>query len=317
MTRAFGHSTTTDEVLEGIDLTGQVALVTGGSGGLGAETARALASKGAAVTLTARDVPKGEAVAEAIRAATPGAVVEVASLELGDPSSIHAFAEAWLPRHPKLNLLVNNAGIMACPLGRDARGFELQFATNHLGHFQLTGELLSALRAGTPARIVNLSSAGHRFGPVVFDDIHCERRAYDKWEAYGQAKTANVLFSVELDKRYGPEGIHAYGVHPGGIMTELGRHLEESDIAELMKRSPGGKPIEWKTVESGSATSVWACTAPSLEGRGGLYLEDCSEGVPRESEDQAGGVAAWALDPQAATQLWAESERMLGFSFPA
>ena len=174
---------------------------------------------------------------------------------------------------------------------------------------------MPALRKGAPARIVNLSSAGHRFGPVVFDDIHYERREYDKWEAYGQAKTANILFSCGLEQRFGAEGIHAYGVHPGGIMTELGRHLQESDIQELMSRRPGGKPMLWKSIEAGAATSCWAATAKELEGRGGLYLEDCREGISRTSEDQEDGFESYATDPDAAEKLWTVSEQTLGYEF--
>lgn len=315
MSGAFGHGSTTSDVLEGVSLAGKVALVTGASGGLGAETARALAEKGAGVTIACRDLEKGEGVAKSIRETTGNSEVDVISLELSQPASVRACAEGWLADHDTLHLLINNAGVMACPLGRTAEGWELQFATNHLGHFELTGQLMPALRKGAPARIVNLSSAGHRFSPVLFDDPHFERREYDKWESYGQAKTANILFSCGLEKRFAADGIHAYAVHPGGIMTELGRHLQESDIAELMSRRPGGKPIQWKSVESGAATSCWAATAKQLEGRGGLYLEDCHEGLLRTSEDQEDGYESYSTDPDAADRLWALSEQTLGYEF--
>jgi NAD(P)-dependent dehydrogenase (short-subunit alcohol dehydrogenase family) len=313
--RSFGKDSTAEQVSEGIDLSGKRALVTGSSGGLGAETARVLALRGAAVTLTARDLPKGEAVAAEIRASTGNPDVDVMSVELTDFASVRAFAKEYLSRHAALQILVNNAGVMACPLARTADGYEFQFATNHLGHFLLTGLLAPALRAGAPSRIVNVSSRGHRFSPVVFEDLHFERRPYDKWASYGQAKTANVLFGVALERRLASAGVHAYGLHPGGIMTELGRHLSPEDIKELMARVPGGKGMEWKTVPCGAATSVWAATAPELEGRGGLYLEDCGVAAARSSDADETGYEPYALDAEAAEQLWSVSEELVGEHF--
>lgn len=310
----FGFETTTDEVIEGIDLSGRVALVTGASGGLGAETARTLASVGCAVTLTARDVPKAEKVAEEIRASTGNAAVEVGELALDRPDSVRAFAARWLAEHDVLHLLINNAGVMACPLARTPEGWEMQFATNHLGHFLLTSRLLPALRAGAPSRIVNVSSAGHRFSGIDFDDPHFERRPYDKWESYGQSKTANVLFAVEADRRFGPEGVRSFALHPGAIMTELGRHLKQEDLGFLQSRAPGGG-MKFKPVPAGAATSVFAATAPELEGRGGLYLEDCHVSGPRVSEDAVEGYMPWAVDPEAAARLWTLSEEILGERF--
>ena len=249
-----------------------MALVTGGSSGLGQETARVLAERGAHVILTARDMPKGEAVAAAIRASTGNQQVEVAELELGSLKQIRAFAERFLARHPTLHILVNNAGVMACPPAKTADGFELQFGSNHVGHFLMTCLLAPALRQGAPSRVVSVSSRGHHMSPVVFDDIQFERRPYDKWLAYGQAKTANVLFAVGLDRRLGTRGVHANALHPGGIMTELSRHLQAEDWEFLQTRTSG---MKFKSVEAGAATSVFAATAPELEGRGGLYLEDC------------------------------------------
>jgi NAD(P)-dependent dehydrogenase (short-subunit alcohol dehydrogenase family) len=299
----FGKATTTADVLDGIALEGKTVLVTGASGGLGAETARALAAKGASVTLAVRDVAKGEKVAASIRESTGNARVDVGRLDLTDPESVRAFAKDWLATHGSLQLLINNAGIMACPLERTKAGFEIQFATNHLGHFLLTGLLMPALRAGAPGRIVNLSSAGHRFGGVDFGDIHFERRPYDKWLAYGQSKTANILFTRELDRRLAPSGIRSHAVHPGVIMTELARHLTPDDIKDLMDRAPGDGGLEWKTVEAGAATSCYAATAPELEGRGGLYLEDCAVAEPMESESSQRGYAPHAVDAEAATLL--------------
>jgi NAD(P)-dependent dehydrogenase (short-subunit alcohol dehydrogenase family) len=312
--RRLGRDSTTADVLAGIELGGRVVLVTGASGGLGAEAARALAGKGASVTLAVRDVGKGREVAESIRASHANADVDVMALDLASPASIRRFAAEYLARRPKLHVLVNNAGVMACPLARTPAGWEMQFATNHLGHFLLTGLLVPALRAGAPARVVSVSSRGHRLSPVVFDDIHYERRPYDKWQAYGQSKTANVLFAVELDRRLVSAGVRANALHPGAIMTDLARHLSQQDIADLMARTPGGG-LQFKTVPAGAATTVWAATAPELADRGGLYLEDCQIGVPTEGEEQLTGYQRYAVDPVAARRLWAASEAMVGETF--
>jgi NAD(P)-dependent dehydrogenase (short-subunit alcohol dehydrogenase family) len=311
----FGHDTTTDEVLEGIDLSGRLALVTGGSAGLGAETARALASKGAHVVLTARNPEKGEAVAKSIRESTGNPHVEVEELDLASLASIRAFAERFLGKHDALPLLIDNAGVMACPFERTADGFELQFGTNHLGHFVLTGLLAPALLRAAPARVVALSSRGHQQSPVVFDDISFERRPYDKWLAYGQSKTANVLFAVELERRLGERGVHAYAVHPGVIQTELSRHMSPEDFEHIRQRQPAGR-MRLKSVEAGAATSVYAATAPELEGRGGLYLEDCHVAEIDDAEGSGGGVRSYAVDPEAAKRLWSVSEEMVGQTFP-
>jgi len=311
---SFGAETTTDEVLEGISLEGRVAFVTGASGGLGAETARALAARGAAVTLAARNVEKAGEVAAGIRESTGNAAIDVVALDLTSPDSVRQCAKGWLADHDTLHLLINNAGVMATPFERTAQGFELQFATNHLGHFLLTGLLVPALRAGAPARIVNLSSGGHRFGGIDFDDIHFERREYDKWLAYGQSKSANVLFSVELDRRLRDAGIRAHAVHPGVIMTELARYLQPEDIQDLMSKSSGAG-LTFKPVEAGAATTVYAATAPELDGQGGLYLEDCHIAECKEAEGEATGYAPHAVDPDAARRLWGVSEELVGERF--
>jgi NAD(P)-dependent dehydrogenase (short-subunit alcohol dehydrogenase family) len=285
--------------------------VTGGSGGLGAETARALASAGARVTITARDLAKGEAVAKGIRESTGNQGVEVEELELDSLASIRACAERFGARHDALQILVNNAGVMACPFARTRDGFELQFGTNHLGHFLLTGLLVPALLRGAPARIVSVSSRGHQLSPVVFDDIGFERRPYDKWQAYGQAKTANILLAVELERRLGARGVHANALHPGVIATDLARHLVPEDYEVMRGRQPGGR-LRLKPVEAGAATSVWAATAPELEGRGGLYLEDCHVAEVDDAEGAGGGVRSYALDPEAAKRLWSLSEELVG-----
>jgi NAD(P)-dependent dehydrogenase (short-subunit alcohol dehydrogenase family) len=264
-------------------------------------------------------------VAAEIRAATPGAQVEVGALELGSLPSVRAFAEATLAKHPVIHLLVNNAGVMASPLGRTEQGFELQFGTNHLGHFLLTGLLLPALRKGAPARVVCVSSSGHRFSTVNLDDPNYEKRPYDKWEAYGQAKTANIWHALELDRREQGRGVRAIAIHPGMIVTELGRHLTDDDRKALMERvaaaskaaghavTPGGS--RWKSIPQGAATQVWAATAPELANRGGLYLEDCHVTGPSPDPMAPGGYTAWALDAAGAEKLWALSEKLVGASF--
>jgi len=312
---AFGFESTTDEVLDGIDLSGRRVLITGASGGLGEETARAMAAKGALITITARDMAKGEAAAEKIRQSTGNQNIDVRELELSVPDSVRAFAAGYLANHDSLDLLINNAGVMACPLARTAEGWELQFATNHIGHFLLTNLLLPALKKsaadGRKPRIVNLSSAAHRFGLVDFDDIHYNSRDYDKWNAYGQSKTANVLFSVELTKRLANDGITANALHPGGIQTDLGRHLTPEDIEALMSRLPVNEPeeepapLQMKTVPQGAATTCWGATTAELEGKGGLYLDDCQIGDPEP----------YAVDEAAASRLWTVTEELLGETF--
>jgi NAD(P)-dependent dehydrogenase (short-subunit alcohol dehydrogenase family) len=308
----FGAETTASEVAAGIDLSGKVALVTGGSSGLGRETGRVLAERGAQVILTARDIPKGEVVAGEIRASTGNARVEVEELELGSLEQIRAFAKRFLARHPVLHILVNNAGVMACPPEKTSDGFELQFGSNHVGHFLMTCLLIPALRRGAPSRVVSVSSRGHHISPVVFDDVEFERRPYDKWLSYGQSKTANVLFAVGLERRLGSRGVHANALHPGGILTELGRHLQPEDLQFLQTRNRG---MRFKSVEAGSATSVFAATAPELEGRGGLYLEDCHVAAVNDAADALDGVKSYALDAGNAERLWELSEKLVGERF--
>ena len=302
----MAFETTTDEVLAGVDLTGRVALVTGASAGLGVETVRALASAGAHVVAAARDLDKAEHALANARDRLPDTSIELGRLDLGSLASVREFAGWFRERHDVLHLLVNNAGVMATPFDRTADGFELQFGTNHLGHFLLTVLLLPVLRASAPARIVNVSSAGHRASDIVWDDPNFERRPYEKWAAYGQSKTANILFSVELERRHGSAGVHAYAVHPGMIATELGRHLSSDDFATLSKRAAGNLPRR-KSIEAGAATTVWAATAPELSERGGFYLEDCT------ISDQH---APWALDPDAAERLWSLSEELVACPSP-
>ena len=310
----FGFESTAEEVAAGVDLSGKTAVVTGGSSGLGAETARVLASRGARVVIGARDLPKAEKVAAEIRASTRNDQVEVGALELGSRQSIRSFAEATLARHRAIHLLINNAGVMACPLARIEHGYEMQLGTNHLGHFLLAGLLVPALRAAAPTRIVCVSSSGHRFSTVNFDDPHYQTRPYDKWEAYGQSKTANIWHALELDRRLQRHGVRAFALHPGAIMTELGRHLKPEDIETLRARASGGA-MRWKKPEQGAATQVWAATAPELAGRGGLYLEDCRIAGPSKDLNAQQGYAPWALDTEGAARLWPMSEQMVGAKF--
>jgi NAD(P)-dependent dehydrogenase (short-subunit alcohol dehydrogenase family) len=298
-------------VLAGVDLTGTVALVTGASTGLGLETARALAAAGAAVTLAVRTNERGAAAEATIRDRVPAAVLECGLVDLTVQASVREFAEWFAARHDRLNILINNAGVMATPFARTVDGFELQFATNHLGHFLLTNLLTPLLVAGAPSRVVNLSSGGHRGSDIIWDDPNYERREYDKFESYGQSKTANILFSVELDRRLSDRGVRSYAVHPGMIATELGRHMTRDDyraISERAKRSPSGGLPQRKSIEAGAATSVWAATSDEVRTQGGVYCEDCAV------SDQH---APWALDADSARRLWALSESLVGQSFPA
>jgi NAD(P)-dependent dehydrogenase (short-subunit alcohol dehydrogenase family) len=304
----LGFASTTDEVTAGRDLTGTVALVTGASSGLGRETARALAAVGSRVILAGRNDDKLAAVAGKITDAIPGARVEVGHLDLTSLASVRQFAEEFLAANDRLHLLINNAGVMATPFEHTADGFELQFGTNHLGHFLLTGLLAPALLRDPPSRVVNLSSGGHMASDILWDDPNFERHAYDPFISYGQSKTANILFSVELERRLSGRGVHAYAVHPGFVGTALGRYMTPEVLAQLMDRAKegGGMPTR-KSLEQGAATSVWAATAPGLEESGGSYLADC-----QVSDHHA----AWAVDPAAAVRLWALSEELVGQQFP-
>lgn len=310
MTGAAGADATTDQVLSGIDLSGKVVVVTGGSTGIGLETARSLAAAGAEVTIAARTPTKVADALVAIRAGSPGAAVEGAHLDLADLSSVRAFAARWCAAHRRLDVLVNNAGVMCTPFQRTADGFEMQFGTNHLGHFLLTILLLPTLAATSPSRVVTLSSGGHKKAGIDWDDPNFRRRAYDKFEAYGQAKTANILFTIELERRAGPQGVHAFAVHPGMIQTELGRYMTAEDLEVLReagRRSPAGRLPHRKSISQGAATSVWAAIAPELVHHGGAYLADCAV-----SDDRAD----WAVDQDAARRLWGLSEELVGATSP-
>jgi len=292
-------------------------IVTGGYAGLGLESVRVFTGAGARVVVPARDLTKARKALAAIKNVT------IESLDLMDPKSIDAFAERFLANNPKLHILMNNAGVMACPLGRDARSYEMQFSTNHLGHFQLAARLWPALRAAEGARVVALSSRGHTFGGVDFDDPNFERRAYDPWKAYGQAKSANALFALHLDSLGQPHGIRAFSLHPGGIITtDLSRHsYSEARLKDMGYLDDKGQPVidpenNKKTIAQGTATQVWCAVSDNLAGMGGVYCENCNVAWPvPEDSDELLGVRPWARDPLLAERLWALSEKLTGVRF--
>jgi NAD(P)-dependent dehydrogenase (short-subunit alcohol dehydrogenase family) len=304
----FGADSTAAEVLRGIDLSNKVAIVTGGYSGLGLETTRALAGAGAHVVVPAR---RPDAARDALSGISD---VEVAELDLGDLGSVRSFAESFLDSDRPAHIVINNAGIMACPETRVGPGWEAQFATNHLGHYALINHLWPAIsREG--ARVVATSSGGHRRSPIRWDDVQFER-GYDKWEAYGQAKTANVLFAVQLDALGTDAGVRAFAVHPGGIMTPLQRHLSKDEMIAAGWIDEDGNVVGtgFKSPEQGAATQVWAATSPQLAGMGGVYCEDCdiAELVPNDVEPFTGGVRAYAVDPDEAARLWKLSAELTG-----
>lgn len=314
ITSRFGKFSTALEVVDGVDLTGRNVVVTGASSGIGVETARALARAGAATTLAVRDTAAGERVAADIRAGG-GGTVSVERLDLADFASIRAFAARWGDK--PLHVLVNNAGVMASPLMRTADGLEMQIGVCHFGHYLLTvllaANLVAAAEPGRAARVVNVSSLGHRFGGIDFDDPQYQRRPYDKWKAYGQAKTANALFGVALETRLGARGVHANALMPGGIMTPLQRHLPREEMIAFGWINEAGEVAQgFKTPEQGASTSVWAAVGPELEGVGGLYLEDCAQARPWSPEHPREGVMPHALDPQDAERLWRLSATTTG-----
>ncbi len=302
----FGARSTAEEVLRGIDLSGKLAIVTGGYSGLGLETTRALAGAGAHVVVPAR---RPEAARQAL-----GDIdgVEVDELDLGDLASVRGFAERFLATGRDADLVIGNAAIMACPETRVGPGWEAQFATNHLGHYALVNLLWPAIARGR-GRVVAVSSAGHRRSGMRWDDVMFER-GYDKWQAYGQAKTANVLFAVHLDALAQASGVRAFAVHPGGILTPLQRHLPKEEMVALgwIDEEGNALPASLKTPEQGAATQVWAATSPQLDGMGGVYCEDCDIAEPTTEPDAPSGVRPYATDPGQAARLWALSAELTG-----
>ena len=315
ITTAFTAHSTADEVVEGTDLSGTRAIVTGATSGIGVETARSLARAGADVTLAVRNPEAGARVAQDLTATTGNGDIHVAHLDLADQSTVNRFLAGW---NGPLHLLINNAGIMATPELRTAEGWELQFATNHLGHFALALGLHHALAAGAAerggSRIVALSSAGHMFSPVDFDDIHFHRRPYDPLIAYGQSKTAVILFAVEATRRWAGDGITANAVNPGGIATGLQRHFPQ-ELHDQFARLEATGAFAYKTVQQGVATTLVAAVAPEFAHTGGHYLDDAREAhtVPDDADptENPHAVKQWALDPAAAEKLWAVSADLL------
>ena len=305
----FNRNTTAEEVISGVDLSGRLAVITGGSTGLGLETARVFVMAGADVLIGARRESKLQEAAEVLRAAGT-ANVYTQPLDLMEPESVKQFADAALKLDRPIDLLVNNAGIMACPLARNSLGIESQFATNYVGHALLTSLLSSALKAAEKSRMISLASLGHHLSPVVFEDINYESREYVPLEAYGQTKTANVLLAVKAHKHLAQHGVTAIAVHPGSILTELNRYTPKEKIEDAKAKG------RFKTVEAGSATSVWAATEPELEGKGPIYVEDCQVAPPVDEPNLNFGVLPYALDADLADRLWAEAEKMLGQSLP-
>jgi NAD(P)-dependent dehydrogenase (short-subunit alcohol dehydrogenase family) len=309
----FGARTTAAEVLDGLDLTGRLAVVTGGYSGLGLETVRALTGAGAQVVVPAR---RPEHAAEALDA--EGITAEVGALDLGDLDSVRAYARSFLDSGRAIDILINNAAIMATPETRVGPGWEAQFATNHLGHFTLTNLLWPALTAAAGgARVVALSSTGHKRSGVVFDDIMFEHRPYEKWAAYGQAKTANSLFAVQLDALGQDAGVRAFAAHPGGILTPLQRHLTKQEMVDFGWIDEDGNQLEtrFKTPEQGASTSTWAATSPQLAGLGGVYCEDTDVAAPTDvgsESERVRGVDAHAVDRDAAARLWTVSAQLTG-----
>jgi NAD(P)-dependent dehydrogenase (short-subunit alcohol dehydrogenase family) len=315
----LGARTTAEEALGGADLRGKVAIVTGGHAGLGLETTRVLSKAGATVLVGSRDTRKAQMAVAKLKN------VEISELDLASPASIDRFAAEFLKSNRALDLLINNAGIMATPLTRDERGYELQFSTNHLGHFQLTARLWEALKKAHGARVVELSSRGHSRGSVDLIDPNFEKRPYDKWVAYGQSKSANSLFAIELDRRGQQHGIRAFAVHPGGILTDLLKYMTDEELSAYgISRQNGVAgipdaakvPERLKTIEEGAATTIWCAVNPQLNGKGGVYCEDCDVAAlaPGDSKLNS-GVRPWAVDKAAAEALWSLSEKLT--SLPA
>src|SRR5277367_4238250 len=321
----FGATSTTDEVLSGVNLQGKRILVTGVSAGLGVETARALAGHGAHVVGAARDATKAEAAATQVRrdAAAHGGSFDLVTLDLASLNSVRACATELIAKGEPFDLVIANAGVMATPFGKTLDGFETQFGTNHLGHFVLVNRIAPLIRAG--GRLINLSSAGHRISNVDLQDPNFERAPYDPMVAYGRSKTANILFAVAFDQRHRKRGVRAAAVHPGVIQTELGRYMDPSLLQNLIQQigqqlaAEGKGPFQWKTIPQGAATSVWAGVVAPADAIGGQYCENCHVGqIAPDHVAMTGvseGVREYALDPSAAQALWKKSEELVGESF--
>jgi NAD(P)-dependent dehydrogenase (short-subunit alcohol dehydrogenase family) len=319
MSNTFGATSTADEVLRGIDLSQKTILVTGVSAGLGVETARALAAHGAQVIGAARDLSKAQVATEPVRTQTSrGGSMRLVQLDLASLASVRRCADGLLAEGKPIDVIIANAGVMACPKSTTVDGFETQFGTNHLGHFVLVNRIASLLRPGS--RLVNLSSAGHRFADVDLDDPNFERTPYSEFIAYGRSKTANVLFAVEFDRRHKARGVRATALHPGVIHTELSRYMSpdvmQRLIADINASQPAGAAsLSWKSVAQGAATSVWAACVADAESIGARYCEDCHVAEVVTESGLRSGVRPYALDPQRAQALWRKSEEWVGERF--
>ncbi|AJA09337.1 short-chain dehydrogenase/reductase SDR [Sphingopyxis fribergensis] len=317
----FNAKSTTDDVLTGVDLSGQRFLVTGVSAGLGVETARALAAHGADVVGAARDLTKAEGATGAVRDAAKagGGSFELIQLDLASLASVRAAADALNADGRQFDVVIANAGVMAAPFGKTEDGFETQFGTNHLGHFTFVNRIASLIKDG--GRFVSLASSGHRFSDVNLEDPNFDNGDYEPWAAYGRSKTANILFAVEFDRRHKARGVRATALHPGGIHTELARHLDDGAIEALLEqinataREAGGEEFEFKSIPQGAATSVWAAAVADPAEVGGRYLEDCHVAELADDDGLRAGVRAYAIDPDNAKALWAKSEEMVGERF--
>jgi NAD(P)-dependent dehydrogenase (short-subunit alcohol dehydrogenase family) len=321
----FGTTSTTEDVLSGVNLQGKRILVTGVSAGLGVETARSLAAHGAHVVGVARDLAKAETATAQVRkdATAHGGSFEMVALDLPSLASVRNCADKLLTTGKPFDVVIANAGVMATPFGHTADGFETQFGTNHLGHFVLVNRIASLFRTG--GRLINLSSAGHRFANVNLEDPNFERTPYEPFAAYGRSKTANIRFAVGFDRRHRKRGVRAAAVHPGGIQTELGRHMDRSHLQGMIDQmnkqlaAEGKAPFQWKTIPQGAATSVWAGVVAPADEIGGRYCENCHVGaiVPDDVTISgiSEGVRGYALDPSAAEALWKKSEELVGESF--
>ena len=320
MTSTFGATSTTDDVLAGVNLAGKRALVTGASAGLGVETCRALVAHGASVVGAARDLRKAEQATVGVHAAVVGGgSFTLVELDLASLASVRSCADGLVADGTPFDIVIANAGVMAPPFGRTVDGFETQFGTNHLGHFVLVNRIAALIPRG--GRLVNLSSAGHRFADVDLVDPNFEHTAYDPWIGYGRSKTANILFAVEFDRRHTARGVRATAVHPGGIRTELGRHMTEADSQALIasinasQHAAGLPPFTYKTIAQGAATSVWAAAVAHADEVGGHYCEDCHVAAIQDDPGIRGGVRPYALDIERAKALWAMSEKLVGERF--
>ena len=314
MNRRFGRESTAEEVLEGVDLSGRVFAVTGSSSGLGEESARVLAARGARVAMLARHPGRNAEAAARIRSSAPGADLSTHAIDLADLASVARFADEAAGQLDRIDVLINNAGVMGCPEGRTADGFETQFGVNHLGHFALTARLAPLLLAAPGSRVVTLSSGGHRIADADLDDPNFETTPYDPWMAYGRSKSANAHFAAELARRFDGD-LLSFSVHPGAIATRLGRHLTPELIQALRQRaerSGGGGGLRFKSVEAGAATQVWAATAPEANAHNGCYLADCGPAAPGPGEQ---GYEPWINNPDTAGRLWELSERLVGLPF--